>query len=547
MESIGSDLETMKRVPLADAHVSAIREISEERGYAKGEMLAQVGQPMDRFIYLLKGEVEIVDPYSGDRLFDAMLGPTQFLGDIGFVHASAYFLAARAVSDTRTLEAPREKMLELMGRVPELSDHIITVFAARRRRQFELKTSSIKLIGADRDPAVQCVETFLSRNRIPFQSYDLEGVDDEASRLCRLVQHEPAVIFDRDRRIDNPTPLKIAQLLKLDLQLNSNSVADVLIVGGGPAGVAAAVYAGTEGLSALVIEDIAIGGQAGTSSRIENYMGFPTGISGADLVYRGQIQALKFGTRFAMPRRVEKLERREDGLFCATLNDGIEACARAIVVATGVQYRRPPLDRLEMLEGAGVFYAATEMEGRFCRNTDVVVIGGGNSAGQAAMYLCRLARRVHVLVRSLSLASSMSDYLMRRLEAEPNIDVHFRTEVAALHGERYLEAVTLQTPEGQRRLDARAMFMMIGAAPNTDWLSGLVRLNSKGFVLTGEAAGARTPFETSCPGIFAVGDVRAGSVKRVASAVGEGSVVISAVFDHVRGPVSVAATGNTSR
>jgi thioredoxin reductase (NADPH) len=201
-----------------------------------------------------------------------------------------------------------------------------------------------------------------------------------------------------------------------------------------------------------------------------------------------------------------------------------------------VQYRRPPLDGLEALEGAGVFYAATEMEGRFCRNTDAIVIGGGNSAGQAAMYLCRLARRVHVLVRSDSLASSMSDYLLRRLEAEPNIDIYFRTEVAAVHGEEYLDAVTLQTPEGHRRLDTRAMFLMIGAAPNTDWLSGLVKLNSKGFVLTGEAAGARTAFETSCPGIFAVGDVRASSVKRVASAVGEGSVVISAVFDHVRAP-----------
>ena len=547
MESIGSDLETMKRVPLADAHVAALSEIGEERWYAKGEMIARVGERMDRFIYLIEGEVEIVDPYSGDRLFDAVLGPTQFLGDIGLLHASAHFLGARAVSDTRTLEVSRKQMLELMGRMPELSDHIITVFAARRRRQFELKSSSIKLIGADRDPAVQGVEAFLSRNRIPFQSYDLDGADDEASRLGRLAHHEPAVIFDRDRRVDDPTPRIIAQLLNLDLELGSNSVADVLIVGGGPAGVAAAVYAGAEGLSALVVEDIAIGGQAGTSSRIENYMGFPTGISGADLVYRGQIQALKFGTRFVMPRRVQKLEKREDGLFCATLSDGIEACARAIVVATGVQYRRPPLDRLEALEGAGVFYAATEMEGRFCRDTNAIVIGGGNSAGQAAMYLSRIAGRVHVLVRSRSLADSMSDYLLRRLEAEPNIDIHFRTEVVALHGEEYLNSVTLQTPEGQRRLDTRAMFMMIGAAPNTDWLSGLVKLNSKGFVLTGELAGARTPFETSCPGIFAVGDVRAASVKRVASAVGEGSVVISAVYDHVRAPVSVSATADTSR
>ena len=243
---------------------------------------------------------------------------------------------------------------------------------------------------------------------------------------------------------------------------------------------------------------------------------------------------MKFGTCFAMPRRVEKLEKRPDGLFRATLDDEAHVCARGVVVATGVQYRRMPLDRLEEFEGAGIFYAATDMEARFCRNTDAIVIGGGNSAGQAAMYLCLAAKQVHVLVRGESLADSMSNYLSRRLEAEPNIQIHYGCKITALHGEDHLEAVTVMDAQGEWGMDTRALFIMIGAAPNTNWLSDLVNLDAKGFVHTGEAAGAETPYETSHRGIFAVGDVRAGSVKRVASAVGEGSVVISAVFNHVQ-------------
>ena len=311
----------------------------------------------------------------------------------------------------------------------------------------------------------------------------------------------------------------------------------MLIVGGGPAGVAAAVYAGSEGLNALVIEDTAIGGQAGTSSRIENYMGFPTGISGTDLTYRGQVQALKFGTQFAMPRRVERLEKREDGTFCATLDgegdDADEICARAVLVSTGVQYRRLPIDRLREFEGHGIYYAATEMEARFCQNTEVVVIGGGNSAGQAAMYLSRTAAHVHLLVRSGSLAASMSSYLSSRLEADPRITIHYNTSMTELHGDTTLEAVTLRGPDGERLQDTRAVFIMIGAAPNTDWLSGLVEADEKGFVLSGKAVGRDSPFETGTDGIFAVGDVRAGSVKRVASAVGEGSVVVSQIWQYL--------------
>ncbi|MEN0000848.1 MAG: NAD(P)/FAD-dependent oxidoreductase, partial [Pseudomonadota bacterium] len=273
----------------------------------------------------------------------------------------------------------------------------------------------------------------------------------------------------------------------------------------------------------------------GTSSRIENYMGFPTGISGADLVYRGEIQAMKFGARFAMPRRVSSLHKRDDGIFCAVLDNGTEVCARAIVIATGVQYRRLPFDRLEEFEGAGVYYAATEMEARWCHGSNAIIVGGGNSAGQAAMYLSRTASHVHVLVRGESLAASMSDYLSSRLERDPAITIHYQTQIKQLDGNENLEQVTVvNTGSGEEQaIDCRALFIMVGAAPNTGWLSGLVTLDEKGFVPTGRDVGGRSQFETSHHGIFAVGDVRSGSVKRVASSVGEGSVVISKVWDHV--------------
>ena len=533
METLGQDLETMRRVPLAPAHVDAICAIGGERFYPAGSIVMDIGERLDRFVYILEGEVEIANPYTGERMFSHALGPTQFMGEIGFLSGATNYLKMRAAVDTRVIEAPRAAMLELMSRVPELSDHIITVFAARRRKQFELKNSAVKVIGADRDPAVQAVERFLSRNRIPFQSFDMDATDRETVQVCSLIGHEPAVILGAATRLADPTPRKVAQYLGLDLDICAQRTYDLVIVGGGPAGVAAAVYAGSEGIEALVIEDTAVGGQAGTSSRIENYMGFPTGISGTDLTWRGQVQAMKFGTRFVMPRRVEGLSRRDDGAYCITLDDGDELCARAVLVATGVQYRRLPLENLEELEGAGVFYSATEMEARFCANTEVVVIGGGNSAGQAAMFLSRAAAHVHLVVRSGSLAASMSSYLMQRLEADPRVTIHYHSEVTALHGEKWLEAITLRTGTDEQRIDTRALFIMIGAAPNTDWLSGLAATDEKGFVLTGAAAGQADDYATAAPGIFAVGDVRSGSVKRVASAVGEGSVVVSRIWQYL--------------
>ncbi len=536
METIGRDLREMQRIPLAPGHVAAIRAAGMRKHYPAGSVLAEIGTPADRFVYVEQGEVEVVNPFTGERLVPSTLGPTQFMAEIALLSGGSWSMPMRAAVDTDVIEVPRDAMLQLMAAVPEMSDIIITVLAARRRRQLESGDGMLVLVGEETDRAIRRVAEFAARNRVPYRSYAI-GSDDAASvaTSCGTGPDAPVVVFGRDLVVADPTPEKVARLLGLDQDLPEEDAFDVLIVGAGPAGVAAGVYAGAEGLKALVVDDIAIGGQAGTSSRIENYMGFPTGISGADLVWRGEIQAMKFGTRFVMPRRVASLEQLPEGDFCAVFANGQRIRAAAVVVATGVQYRRLPLARLADLEGAGIYYAATENEARFCRDAEVVVIGGGNSAGQAAMYLSGVARHVRLLVRGETLATSMSHYLSSRLETDPAITIEYGAHVAELHGDAALDAVTIRNAAGDRTIDTCAMFVMVGAAPNTAWLSDLVALDDKGFVLTGEAAGAGSSYATSRPGIYAVGDVRAGSTKRVASSVGEGSVVISKVWDHVRG------------
>ncbi|MTH78088.1 FAD-dependent oxidoreductase [Paracoccus aestuariivivens] len=535
MESIGHDLRQMQRTPLHAAHVEALRRIGREEVFAEGETVAEIGEPMNRFVYVEDGEIEVLHAYSRERMMPSTIGPAQFTGEIAFLAGGVYALPMRAVRKTRAIVVDRAEMLRLMAEVPEISDIVITVYAARRRLQLEQRATGLTLIGADRDASVRQIEEFAGRNRIPVRSFDLVCPGAVAiAKECGIEPGHPAVIFGQGGVIEAPTPLKVAQRLGLDLRANPGEVFDVIIVGGGPAGVAAGVYAGAEGLRALVIEDIAVGGQAGTSSRIENYMGFPTGISGADLVWRGEVQALKFGTSFAMPRRVIRLARAEDGLFCVTLDCSNEICARALIVATGVQYRRLAIPGIERFAGSGVYHAATEIEARRCRDAAAIVVGGGNSAGQAAMFLSRSASHVHLLVRGDSLAASMSDYLSSRLAADPRIEIHYNTTIAALHGTDALQAVETRNPDGtSQRINACAVFIMAGAAPNCGWLSGLVKLDEAGFILTGAAAGRTASFETSQPGIFAVGDIRAGSVKRVASAVGEGSVVISEVWRYL--------------
>ena len=536
METIGEDLRQMIRTPLSRSHVEALRAAGKVVTYPKGTIMAQQGEKANRFVYVEEGEIEVVNPFTGERHYPSTIGPTQFMGEISLLYGGTSSLPLRTVVDTRVIEVPRETFLTLMSQIPEMSDIIITVFAARRRRQLEDRRSGLYLIGEEADRNVRRIAEFASRNRLPYASVPLHSPDAEASaKSCGIDARTPAVIFGSKVPITDPTPEKIARLLGLNIDFSGDELFDVLIVGGGPGGVAAAVYAGAEGLRALVVEDIALGGQAGTSSRIENYMGFPTGISGADLLWRGVVQAMKFGARFAIPLRVTTLEAQEGGAFCATFENGQRVRASAIVVASGVQYRRLPLERLADFEGSGVYYSATEMETRYCKDTEAVIIGGGNSAGQAAMFLSRYARCVRVLVRGSSLAASMSSYLTSRLEADPGITIEYNSEVTALEGGEHLQSVTIRDVEtGQsRKVAARALFIMVGAAPNTEWLSGLVKLDDKGFVVTGFGPPA-SPFATSYPGIFAVGDVRAGSVKRVASAVGEGSVVISKIWEHVK-------------
>lgn len=534
MESLAQSLEEMRRTPLAESHVAALRTHGALRHFAAGEIAMEVGDRYSHFYYILEGDLEIIDPFTRERYLPATLGPKQFAGEIAFLNGGAVSMPIRAAKETTVIAVPRPQMLDLLGKIPEMADIVISVFTARRRRMLEANDSALTLIGADQDRDIRRIEAFLAANKLPYRTMEIGSPEALATAdSCDLAGHVPAVVFGHNRYIPDPTPAKVARMLGLDLDIGVDEVTDVLIVGGGPAGVAAGVYAGAEGLSAIVVEDMAVGGQAGTSSRIENYMGFPTGISGADLVWRGEIQAMKFGTRFAMPRRVTALRKDAEGLFHAELDAGETICARAVVVATGVQYRRLPLDRLEEFEGAGVYYAATDMEARYCKDREVCIIGGGNSAGQAAMYLCRSAKHVHVLVRGASLASSMSDYLLARLEADPSITIHYETQISRLEGGESLDAVTLTSPQGEIRKEIGGLFIMVGAAPNTGWLSGLAELDDKGFVKTG--ASEASPYATSEPGIFAVGDVRATSVKRVASAVGEGSVVISKVWEHVRG------------
>ncbi len=546
METLAIDIEATPRTPLEPEHVKAIRKIANTRRYAKGDIVLKPGQPMDEFIYVESGEIEVLNPLTGQRSLQYTIGAGQFLGEIAFLNGGTCTATFGSACDCEVLVAPRREMLDLMARIPEMSDLIVTVFAGRRRRVLEDGKSDLVLIGTEEDRELRILESFAARNRIPVAKFDLSSTEaDDALSGVNLPADQPAALF-AGKALMEKTPRAVARLLGLDLSLAHEQTFDTVIVGGGPGGIAAAVYAGAEGLRGLVIENEVIGGQAGSSSRIENYMGFPTGISGGDLCWRGQIQAMRLGTQFIMPRAVEKVTKLseedpdvngETGIWDLLLDDGECVRTRSIIVATGVQYRRLPIDRLEVFEGAGVYYAATDIEARFCRGKETIIVGGGNSAGQAAMFLARQTKHVHILIRQDNLHETMSAYLSSRIKQDPNITVHPYTEVCELHGDETLAEVSVKNNSSGEvtKMDVHGLFIMIGSAPNTGWLDGVVELNDKGFVPTGEAVGGKSDYETSTTGIYAVGDVRLGSVKRVASSVGEGSVVISHVWQHVNG------------
>ena len=502
---------------------------------AQGTVLYEAGGDEYDFFVIVSGMVHIRDgAQDGDGLIGTV-GSNAFIGELGLLSGQKPFLNAIVAEDAEVIRVTVDQLHDTINQVPEIGDVVVAAFSARREVLMKAATANLTIVGPEGNPDVMRALEFVTRNRIPHRW--LDGHTETGARIVRRLNLDPealSVVLRGDHVLARPDNPGIAWALGLNLEVDDGVSVDLAVIGAGPGGLAASVYGASEGLRTITIENTAIGGQAGTSSRIENYMGFPTGISGADLAYRGQIQSVKFGARFAAPRTVRGLEKIDSG-WRVKLCNGNDICAKSVVVATGVQYRRLPLPRLEELEGAGVYYAATELEARFCRNTEAIVVGGGNSAGQAAMYLSRHAKHVHVVIRGETLASTMSNYLLQRLENDKRITIHRRQEVAELHGERTLQAVTLhnRATGEHNRIESSALFIMIGAAPHTDWLNNHCSLDDKGFVLTGESVGGRSPFETSCHGVFAIGDVRAGSVKRVASAVGEGSVVVSAVHRHI--------------
>ena len=514
-----------------------VREALETRGhhvdFEAGHCFFEVGDENSKFIYLERGVIDVLD-----RLDDHVVGRVEaggFVGELGLLMGQRTFLAAEGKAAGRALIVERDDLLLLVQTVPEVADCVVGAFAARRRLLIENNEGGLTIVGSEDDPGAVRLLEFVGRNGIPHRFVDRTDASelDDLRAACSLPDEGTAVVTADGRLLCDPEPCDLARRLGLDLGVAAEETFDVAIVGAGPGGLAAAVYAASEGLRTVIVEDTAIGGQAGTSSKIENYLGFPGGISGGDLAFRAQVQAVKFGARIAAPRRATRLERDGDA-WCLRLENEEDVRARAIVLACGVQWRRLPLARLAHFEGRGVYYAATELEARFCRDTNAVIVGGGNSAGQAAMFMSRYAACTYVVVRGDGLAETMSAYLADRIASDERIELLTHTEVVELRGEGHLEEVVLEGNEtGERQtLGCRAMFSMIGAEPNTRWLEGAVALDDHGFVLTGHEVGAHG-MATSAEGVFAVGDLRAGSVKRVASAVGEGSVVVSAIHGYL--------------
>ncbi len=501
----------------------------------EGSVFFEVGQDSYDFAYIIEGALNIVDRLKNRDVVSIKQG--QFVGELGLLMGQKTFLAGVADRDTHIIRVTHKKIIELIGAVPELGDVLVSAFIARRHLLIEWGEGGVILVGKDKDPGLNRVLEFLNRSRIPFRLVDRDDQKelDKISENCVLPETESFAVVGNSEVIPDPSPMSIASFLGLDLVLSTEDEFDLIVVGAGPSGLAASIYASSEGLSVLTIEDTTIGGQAGTSSRIENYLGFPTGISGAELSYRAEIQAFKFGAKFTVPRRAVGLAR-ENGKYRIELDDQKCVVAKSVILANGVQYRRLGIDQLVKFEGNGIYYAATELEARFCLGTNAVIVGGGNSAGQAAMYLSRYAKKTYIVVRKDGLGATMSSYLSERIEEDPRIDIITNTQIKSLSGENSLSSVELINDRdgSTRTIDTSSLFILIGAVPNTDWLEETIRLDDKGFIITGSDVNQDAyPYETSWPGIFAVGDIRSGSIKRVASAVGEGSVVISYVHQYL--------------
>jgi len=531
---------------LTPAQIARIAAHGGERPIARGDVLVEAGDPTVPFFVVRSGEIEIVRPSSlGDALV-AVHGPGKFTGEANMILGRRSLTRARATEPGAVVELTREKLLSLVQTDAEIGEIVMRAYIYRRIELAAHGIGDVVLVGSAHSAGTLRIKEFLSRNGHPFGYIDLDrdaDVQDLLDRFEIAAADIPVLICRGEVVLRNPSNEQIADCLGFNQNIDRSQVRDVVIVGAGPAGLAAAVYGASEGLDVLVIESNSPGGQAGSSSKIENYLGFPTGISGQDLAGRAYVQAQKFGAEILIARGAAALtcDRKPYGI---RIDEGPRVQARTVIVATGAHYRKPALDNLSQFEGAGVYYSATFMEAQLCGGEDVIVVGGGNSAGQAAVFLAQTAGRVHMLVRSGGLADTMSRYLIRRIEETPAIELRTATEIVGLEGEAHLERVRWRdNRSGDTTSHAvRHVFLMLGAVPNTGWLAGCLALDPSGFIKTGPDLStddltsarwplARTPhlLETSLPGVFAVGDVRGGNIKRVASAVGEGSIAVAFV------------------
>jgi thioredoxin reductase (NADPH) len=524
--------------------IAELMAYGEVRAHAAGDVLFTEGDVGVDCLIVLSGQLDVYLFNKGVETRSAWLEPGQFPGDVSILTGQAVWANARMAVAGDILHISHASFQRLLMENSRLSDAFINTMVARRGRARELGRSSITLVGMPFDRDAFAIRNLLTKHGLPFSWVDAEadpGVIEIMMRKGLSKDDLPLLFRGKSERYSRPTLAKVSELLGLDL-MPDGACADVPIVGAGPAGLAAAVYAASEGLSVLALDADAPGGQAGSSSKIENYLGFPTGVSGRDLAERATIQAQKFGARLAGPARAASLEKIDKG-YQLVLEDGRSVMGRAVVLATGVEYRRLPLDNLESFEGRGVFYGATPMEAQLCAGAEVAVVGAGNSAGQGAMYLARTAKTVHVIYRRADIRDTMSEYLVRRLEETPNVVLHPACDIHLLKGcQERLREIEIKTPEGTSTLATPFIFLFIGAAPNTEWLPGTICKDKNGFITSGtDIAPAQlvragwslermpSAYETSWPRVYAVGDARSGSVKRVASAVGEGSVVVQAI------------------
>jgi thioredoxin reductase (NADPH) len=507
------------------------------------------GDPCTDFFVVLAGKVAMVEGYGVDDQVISVHGPGRFLGELSLLTGQAGFVTAVVAEDGAVLAVTVDELRRLVAGDSTLGDLILRAYLIRRSILIGLK-AGFRIIGSRYSPDCRRLREFAARNRLPHQWIDLEQEGDVERFLRRMgirPEETPVVIWRGEKVLRNPTNAELARVISLPAPGTRQTVCDLLVIGAGPAGLAAAVYGASEGLATVVLDSVATGGQAGTSSRIENYLGFPSGISGGDLAERAVLQAGKFGTRFCVPAEACTLQEQE-GDHVVTVKEGAVIHARALIIATGVRYRKLDVPNLERLEATSVYYAATTFEAQMCRRAPIVVVGGGNSAAQAALFLAQHADRVRLLVREDQLSRNMSRYLAVEIERHPQIQVMLNTEVREVIGQEMLEAVVAENNVTTERstIEARAMFVFIGAEPYTRWLADEIALDSRGYILTGaDAAGSRKegvpdsvgrpfPLETSRAGVFAAGDVRNGSIKRVASAVGEGAMAVRLVHDHLQ-------------